>query len=42
MPAIATIGIVLYAAMLHLNFDMRDAGLPLLCTVAFLMTYKRA
>lgn len=42
LPAIATIGIVLYAAMLHLNFDMRDAGLPLLCTVAFLMTYKRA
>ena len=42
LPAIATIGIVLYAAMLHLNFDLRDAGLPLLCTVAFLMTHKRA
>ncbi|MFP5513939.1 MAG: hypothetical protein ACLGJC_12735 [Alphaproteobacteria bacterium] len=42
LPAIATIGIVLYAAMLHLNFDMRDAGLPLLCTVALLMAYKRA
>lgn len=42
LPAIATIGIVLYAAMLHVNMSMRDVGLPLLCTVAFLMAYKRA
>ena len=39
--AIAVTGIVLYAAMLHLNNDLRDAGLPFLCAVAFLIVYKR-
>lgn len=41
LPTIAVTGIVLYAAMLHLNNDLRDAGLPFLCAVAFLIVYKR-
>ncbi|WP_372399316.1 hypothetical protein ABMY26_30765 [Azospirillum sp. HJ39] len=41
-PAIAVIGIVLYAGSLHLDAGMREAGLPLLCCVALLMAYKRA
>ncbi|CAO3434687.1 hypothetical protein [Azospirillum endophyticum] len=42
LPTIAVTGIVLYAAMLHHYNDLRDAGLPFLCAMAFLMAYKRA
>ncbi|WP_391347207.1 hypothetical protein [Azospirillum sp. A23] len=41
LPTIALVGIALYAAILHIDKDMRDAGLPFLCTVAFLMVKKR-
>lgn len=40
-PAIAVVGIVLYAGSLHLDAGLRLAGLPLLCSLALLMVYKR-